>query len=576
MTLNIEPDEALSVSSPEELDRLVNDRANRGKVLSVDGDLRLEGDYNLSQPLYIPEGSSFSISGTLCLEEGGALLNRGTLNGSLYTNAGAPLLNLGQAGSREDPFSFWLEGGSALVNEGEAWFDFYSRIWLGGRILNQPSGTINAVDLILANGNMDNYGTLQAISGCDGLMIASGGWLTNYGTLTIQSDSQLRNFGYIENRGQFTWGENSRINNVYLDNMGHLIRGDGCFIEQLGAVFGAGEFTNMDDLPYIHLNGIDEPSEAVPVSTEEDFLRELELGSGDIRVEGEVTVPLRKNYELTPGRTVYVAGTLVLGGPGTLTVTGGRIYLLNGWSETSARLDFTTDLTLRENAELRMEGDTILGGSSTLTLDHSIFRGWSGFLKIGGATLRLQNQALSVVTPFRQVEGGCNFSIAGGSVFVLPYVDEGDLYRESFTVEDAESSLLHTGAGTMTDCTLDIQGQFLTCGWDLQLQDCQVTIGRQGADNGVFRLIASGMTVNGNSTITNWGNVWLDSWNEFNLNLNYNDPEGIVNYGDFWVGGLRSQFGNDAGIRNEGHMSLSARDGFDVSRITGNGRVEMN
>lgn len=570
--LDSEGRDAVSVTSAEELEQFSNDGINTGKMLSINADISLDGDFAISQPMRISEGVTFSISGNLVLDQGGALLNCGTLNGGyLYTNQGAPLVNLGQLGSREDPLQFWFEGNSTVINGGTAWFNDVSRLWLG-HFLNLNGGTIGADDLIMVNSTLDNDGVVQALSGSSGLMLASGGRLFNYGTLTVQSDSQLRNYGYIENYGQISWGANSRIFNCCLENQGSLTASSECHIDQLGALYGSGEFINMDDLPYLRVRGDIDWSEAVRVSNADDLLIQLNKDAGDILVEGEVIADLNKDYELTEGRTLFIEGDLVLNGPGTLTVTGGRLYLIGEMG----RLDMLTDITLRENGEMRMEGGSEFGGVATLTLDHSVFWGWDGIFNTGGATVRLQNQAVFAPGALNSIQGGSAFSVSGGSVFVLPWMADNWLYQTSFTVEDPESELIHLGVCSMMECTLDIQGQFLTCGWDLEMEDCQMTIGQEGSDNGRFDVFVSNMTIHGDSSVTNWGSIGLDSWDEFGLNLNYNDPEGLVNYGDIWVN-MRSYFGNNsAGIRNEGHMDISARMGFDTSRITGSGPVEFS
>ncbi len=561
--------DALPVTSAEELRRFTNDGFNAGKMLSINADISLDGDFSIAQPMRIKEGVTFSISGNLCLDPGGALLNCGTLNGHLYTNQGAPLVNLGQIGSREDPLQFWFEGGGVIINGGTAWFDDVSRLWLG-RFLNLDGGTIGADDLVMVNSTLDNDGTIQALGGSSGFMVSEGGRLRNWGTLTIQSDSQLRNYGYIENYGQIGWGANSRIVNCSLENQGSLTMSSDCHIDQLGALYGAGEFINMDDVPYLRVRGDMDWSRAVTVSSSEALLAELKKDAGDILVEGEVIVDLDRDYELTEGRTLFIEGNLVLNGPGTLTFTGGRLYLIGE----TGRLDMLTDITLRENGEMRMEGDSTFGGVATLTLDHSVLWGWDGVFDTGGATVRLQNQAVFAPGGIRSIQGGSVFSVNSGSVFVLPWMTDDWLYQTNFTV-DPESSLIHLGVCTMTDCQLDIQGQFLTCGWDLQLEDCQMTIGQEGADNGWFDLFVSNLTIQGDSSVINWGTINLDSWDEFGVNLNYNDPEGLVNYGEIWVS-TRSYFGSSsAGIRNEGHIGISAYNGFDMSRITGSGKVDF-
>ncbi len=539
---------------------VLRNAAISGRLVAIDGDISLSGDYYFSGPLLISENATVTGDANLFINR--ALVNRGVisesikihvLEGDLFVNSGT--VNDGTAVEMGN-IDFWDM--PLLLNQGGMYpqnLNIHSGFLINcGKLSANPEHRADAglAFVLDAFVTVFNIGELELGGDFDngGFSLQGASTVCNFGTAVFGNGW---NSGNIKSCGPTTvTGDLKNVSGTITDPAGCVATsGDGqihggiVFYED-GNAAAAWDTLNKDgDCRQFVRRWIE--NEVVPVTDAETLLA-MASGSDGIQVAGDITI----DGDLTVETDLAVyAGTLNV--TGTLTVTGGIADISGGIvraggvritdgaflavgcgddpNENVPRLDLTGggDLVISGGSACEVNGPIRLnGGAITVTDDSRLYD--SNFITLCGELTVTNNSMAYTLIPV-EMQAGSVISVDSGGILL--------------------SASMSTNAN--------------------------IVIGEAG------RLIAAGLDTQGPGRLTNYGSV--------SLNAKTHLAAPVENFGYMALDGeichdysISSSFVNHSHLRVGGNLVLDpgstftneARTEFSYGELRNYGRVVNN
>lgn len=575
------PEEAREVTTLEQL-VAATEEEDLPNGIKITRDLTIDRELSIGCPLYICEGVTVNTAGdwTLALyDSNSALVNYGTLNGNVWTDQGAPVLNFGQMNTTGsvDGVSLWFNENSRSVflNAGTVKLSNCSRLWENNHMVNTPTGTLEMENFYLLDSCLSNYGEILALPHeSESIYLSTGAYLDNVaGRISLEPSAIFVNNGIVHNQGQLdVLSGGTLVNQCVIQNdYGTLQAQSGSHLQGInsqnqGVYYSTGGEVTLAcaNAPHVYevLDGtaIQQLSQSSVAATPEQLDTLLEDRSVDaITIQGTISYP--ENLKLT--KDLYIRGTLSVT-EGDLIAVGSRIILAEGGQLEADNLSFL------ENAVIQLEGGTLsVQKEGHLLLDQSLILGsGNGQLQAASANLQLQNRAAIAVS----LDSSSDFLSADNSSIQM----EG----HSFLIPS------YYGMTVLSGAAIDITDSLLSAGNRMQFTDCVLSV----QENGVISFFGSGVTINSSSltinqsasalshlcdivladaTVSNTGLMNFSGWEEHSLLLR---DSSISNKAEInlWLPTIFE--GSDSVIENQGRLRCSYRK-LDRTRIVGNAPI---
>ena len=574
------PEEAKAVTTLEQLVAATEEDLPNG--IKITRDLTIDRQLSFGCPLYICEGVTVNTAGdwTLALyDSNSALINYGTLNGNVWTDQGAPVLNFGQMNTTGsvDGVSLWFNENSRSVflNAGTVKLSNCSRLWENNHMINTPTGTLEMENFYLLDSTLSNYGEILALPHeSESIYLSTGAYLDNVsGRISVEPSAIFVNNGIVHNQGQLdVLSGGTLVNQCVIQNEDGTLQAQsganlqGINSQNQGLYYSTGGEVSLAcaNAPQVY-EVLDETaaqqlSQSAVAATLEQLDTLLEDRSVDaITIQGTISYP--ENLKLT--KDLYIRGTLSVT-EGDLIAVGSRIILAEGGQLEADNLSFL------ENAVIQLEGGTLsVQEEGHLLLDQSLILGsGNGQLQAVSANLQLQNHAAIAVS----LDSSSDFLSADNSSIQM----EG----HSFLIPS------YYGTTVLSGAAIDITDSLLSAGNRMQFTDCVLSV----QENGVISFFGSGVTINSSSltinqsasalshlcdivladaTVSNAGLMNFSGWDEHSLLLR---DSSISNKAEInlWLPTIFE--GSDSVIENQGRLRCSYRK-LDRTRIVGNAPI---
>lgn len=565
---------AKEVTTVEELKRLQEwDRLHGVKITK---DLFIQEALELNCPVYICEGVTVSTNAYNIVLDG-PLINHGSFVGCLYMGSQSTVLNYGSMTFQgSSGGGLWANAGSGayILNCGYLHMGEMSRLWADNRLLNTPSGELEAKDFyLLDNSVMSNFGKVLVTGGHEGFYIHGQACLNNApsGTITIFRNGQMENYGILENFGSFTVEAGGKMMNR------SCLRNDGgTFLAMSGSDLSA-DCGSSNGVYYtrggsIELQCINAPSfhqvpdwdmvdqmQSAPTAATAAELKSLLADSGVKTVA--ITRELLWSGDLEVTKPLYLSGSLKVQN-GSVIAGGAQILIAE-----DGKLE-ADGITLTDGASLGLlNGAASVAEKGWLKLESSLIWGWGGScLTARNANVALdKDSAIALDGNFHGESflnmDGSKIRVSNGSLLMPASHDYTTLANVDVTVEDA---ILSAGGGLSWK---DSQIRLLTGGFllnrssQMSLEGSTMEIGSDAQLNSDFSNVHLQ-----NTTLANQGNVIIGGWDEWSFTM---QDGSILNQGEFELR-LNNQFRGTAVMENQGRLFCPAFRSLDLSRISGN------
>lgn len=565
---------AKEITTVEELKRLQESDMLHG--VKITKDLFIQEGLELNCPVYICEGVTVSTN-TYNIVLDGPLINHGSFAGCLYMGSHSTILNYGSMTFQGTAGGgLWADDGAGafFLNCGYLHMGEMSRLWADNRLLNTPTGVVEAKNFyLLDNSAMSNFGTVLVTGGNEGFYIHGQASLNNAasGSVTICRNGQMENYGVVENLGSFIVEAGGKMMNR------SCLRNDGGTFRAMSGSDLSADCGSSNGVYYtrggnIELQCINAPSfhqvpdwdmvdqmQSGPTAATTAELKSLLEDSGVKTVA--ITGELLWNGDLEVTKPLYLSGSLkvqngraIAGGTQILVADGGKLEA-NG-------------ITLTDGASLGLlNGSASVAEKGWLKLESSLIWGWSGScLTARNANVALdKDSAIAVDDNFHGESflnmDGSEIRISNGSLLMPARHDYTTLANVDVTVEDA---ILSAGGGLSWK---DSQIRLLTGGFllnrssQMSLEGSTMEIGSDAQLNSDFSSVHLQ-----NTTLTNQGNVFFGGWDGWSFTM---QDGSILNQGEFELH-LNNQFRGTAVMENRGRLFCPAFRSLDLSRISGN------
>ena len=544
--------------------------------VKITKDLVINEQISLDCPVYICEGVTVS-SDPYSTVLNGPLINYGSFVGCIHMSSHSTILNYGSMTFQGTAGGgLWVDSGAGafFLNYGYLHMGEMSRLWADNRLLNTPTGVVEAKNFyLLDNSVMSNFGKVMVTGGDEGFYIHGQAGLNNAasGSVTICRNGQMENYGIVENLGSFIVEAGGKMRNR------SCLRNDGGTFRAMSGSDLSADCGSSNGVYYtrggsIELQCINAPSfhqipdwdmvdqmQSGPTAATAAELRSL-LADSDVKTVA-VTGALLWSGDLEITKPLYLSGSLnvqngsaIAGGTQILVADGGKLEA-NG-------------ITLTDGASLGLlNGSASVAEKGWLKLESSLIWGWSGSqLTARNANVSLdQVSAIAVDDHFHGESflnmDGSEIRVSNGSLLMPACHDYTTLANVDVTVE---SAILSTGGGLSWQ---DSQIRLLSGGFLLNrsglmsLESCTLEIDSIAQLNSDF----SDLHLQ-NTTLTNEGTVFIGRWDEWSFTM---QDGSILNQGEFAVH-CNSQFQGTAVMENRGRLICPASRSLDLSRISGN------
>lgn len=567
---------AKEITTMEELKQLQEQNMLHG--VKITKDLVINEQITLNCPVYICEGVTVVSSPyDTCLY--GSLINYGSFEGCFWMGSQSTLINYGSINFYGTAgHGLWVDQGASafLLNYGYLHMTEMSRLWENNRLLNAPSGVVEAKNLYLMNNSvMSNFGTVTVTGRYEGFYVHSQAGLHNgtSGTITICQNGMMENNGIVENLGAFIVEAGGKMmNRSFLRNDGGTFRAMSG--SDLSADCGTGNGVYYTRGGCIELQCVNAPSfhqvpdkdmvaqmQSGPTAATAEELKSLiaDPGVKTVAVTGE----LLWNGDLEVTKPLYLSGSLILRS-GSVIAGGTPILITDG-----GKLE-ANGITLMNGASMGLlNGSASVAEKGWLKLESSLIWGWSGCQ----LTARNTNVSLDKVSaiavddnfhgePFLNMDGS-KIRVSNSSMLMSAPHDYASLSNVDVTVENA---VLSTGGGlSWKDSKIHLlNGGFLLNRSQMSLESSSLEIDSSAQLNSNF----SNLLLQ-NTSLTNQGTVFIDGWDEWSFIM---QDGSILNQGEFGLH-ISSQFRGTAVIENLGKLICPAHRSIDVSKISGKAPV---